>query len=186
LKTLSAYGYDVSAVWAEHNAWLLSLDTRAVTDEDRLWATQLPEPSGMADHFVPVRDATGTIVGSEPELLTAARAHVGRQYTLSPGQREVLRDRYGLTPTMVVVAENVELFPTEDVIWSLTLRSVEHVDPVRRRHVLNSVVLSPASAFFRDSAAKDKAREDDKAEKAEASGKAKKPTKVRDIAAEYI
>jgi hypothetical protein len=161
LKTLAAYGYNVTSVWAEHNAWLASLDVRAVTDHDRTWATQLPEPANVADHM-----AGGTF-----EVLTAARAHVGRQYTLSPGQREVLRDAYGLTPTETITLIDVELFPSEDVIWSLTLKSNEHIDP-KRKHVLREVVLQPAAAFFESAALKDKAREEDRAERnADADGK---------------
>lgn len=147
LKALTSYGYDTTALWKEHNEWLASLDDRKCTDEDRKWATQLPVPSSMEDHFA----------GGEAEVLTAARCHVGRQYSLSPGQRDVLRERYGLTPTMTVVAENVQMYKDTDVIFALTIRSTEHIDPKRRR-VLNSVVLSPASAFFRDAAAKDAAR----------------------------
>lgn len=172
LKVLSSQGYDTSSLWAEHNAWLETLDARECTDLDRQWATQLPEPTAIEDHFV----------DGQPELLTPARCHVGRQYTLSPGQRDVLRERYGLTPTMTVIATNVELFPTDDVIWSLALKSTEHIDP-KRRHVLNEVVLCPASAFFRDAAMKDKEREDDA--KTNADGSPKVP-KARLKALEYV
>lgn len=161
-KLLASQGYSpeaLSTLWAEHAVWLNSLDARAITDLDHQWATQLPEPASVEDHWVPERNAAGDIIGKRPEDLTAARCHVGRQYSLTPGQREILRERYGLTPTMVVQAVNVELFPgPDDVIWSITLKSVEHVDPRRRRHVLNEVVLQPASAFFRDAAAIDAAR----------------------------
>jgi hypothetical protein len=156
LKTLRAHGYAVDPLWAEHNAWLASIDSQPCTDFDRTWARQLPEPSTTEEHFA----------GGVEEVLTSARCHVGRKYTLSPGQRDVLRERYGLTPTVTVVATNVELYSTEDVIYSLTLKSVEHVDERRRRHVLNEVVLCPASAFFHDAAVLDKAREEEAAERA--------------------
>lgn len=175
LKGLTSQGYDTTALWREHNNWLAEIETRAITDEDRTWATQLPEPAVISDHFV----------NGQPEVLTAARTHFGRQYSLSPGQREVLRDRYGLTPTLVVTAENVELFPEDDVIYSLTLRSVEHVDPRRRTRVLNSVVLAPASAFFRDAAAIDKKREEEQ----EARDAEREPREVKkkvSIALQYV
>lgn len=174
LKLLTSQGYDTHAIWEDHNAWLLTLDTRECTDDDRRWATQNPMPSTIEEHFV----------DGEPELLTAARCHVGRQYTLSPGQRDVLRERYGLTPTMTVKATNVELFSAEDVIWSVTLKSTEHVDP-KRRHVLNEVVLCPAATFFRDADIKDKERELEAATKA-AEGKPRAQKSTTSMALGYL
>ena len=169
LRILESQGYDTSSIWAEHNAWLLTLDQQQPTERDHAWARRAPAPSTIDEHFV----------GGLPEQLTAAKCHAGRQFTLSPGQRDVLRTRFGLTPTKVVEVVNVAVYPNDaTLMWSVTLRSAEHVDPRRRKHVLNEVVLVPVSEFFEQAAARDKEREEQATEQAEKTGK---PTKVKNV-----
>jgi hypothetical protein len=152
LRCLTSYGYETAPLWKEHHEWLQSTELREPTDDDRHWATRAGEPSSVADHF---RD-------NLPEPLSAAQCWQGRQYTLTPGQRAYLRDRYGLTPTRVVELIEVGLFrsaPT--VVHTFVLRSAEHVDEQRRRHVLNAVCITNAAEFFARAAQIDKQREDD-------------------------
>jgi hypothetical protein len=164
LRILESQGYDTSSIWAEHNAWLLTLDQQQPTERDHAWARRAPAPS---------------TIDELPEQLTAAKCHAGRQFTLSPGQRDVLRTRFGLTPTKVVEVVNVAVYPNDaTLMWSVTLRSAEHVDPRRRKHVLNEVVLVPVSEFFEQAAARDKEREEQAAEQAEKTGK---PTRVKSV-----
>jgi hypothetical protein len=152
LKTLEAFGYDASSVWSQHNAWLVQLDERAPTDHDARWAKRNKEPSALADHF----DKNGV-----PEVLSAANAFKDRHYSLSPGQRDVLRNRYGLTPAKTIILTDVALFPGTNIIWSVNIRSAEHIDITRRRHVLAAAVIAPVAKFFDDAQARDKEREHD-------------------------
>lgn len=178
LHVLTSHGYATAALWAEHNHWLETVDLGPITEDDRHWATQLPEPSSIEQHV-----ANGTF-----EVLSAARCHVGRHYTLSPGQREVIREIAEMTPTKEVIVTNVTLFPDEDVIRSFTIRSTEHIDP-RRRHVAREVVITPAWKFFASAATKDKEREERNAA-AEAARlgepKAPKVPKAQSIGLSYL
>jgi hypothetical protein len=151
LRCLTSYGYETTALWKEHHDWLQSTELREPTDNDRRWAQRAAEPSATADHF---RD-------SLPEPLSAAQCWQGRQYTLTPGQRAYLRDRYGLTPTRVVELTEVGLFRATNIVHTFVLKSAEHVDEQRRRHVLNAVCITNAAEFFARAAQLDKQREDD-------------------------
>lgn len=207
LRTLESYGYDTVALWREHNEWLATLDERKPTDLDRHWATRADAPTPIEQHFIqelrfPIYanddssdlehyelKPTGWRVEKQyrPELLSGSNCFKDRQYTLTPGQRDVLRTRHGLTPAAVVVVTDVALFTGTSVVWSVTIKSAEHIDPRRRKHVLSEVVIAPASKFFQDGAAIDKARE---AEAVEADLKAVKkgaaPTTARVKALQYF
>lgn len=176
LRNLEAYGYNTSHIWAEHNAWLLTLDTQQVTEFDKLWATRNVEPTNITEHLaeehtrlVPIVHKTKrnkiVIVGMKEEkyddieTLRAATAFPDRQYTLSSGQRTTLKERHGLTPAKVVVLTNVTTYPGTNIIWSLTIKSAEHIDPRRRRHVLVEAVIQPASQFFAAAAEREKEAE---------------------------
>ena len=154
LRTLEAYGYNTEPVWAEHNEWLRTLDTRPVTAFDVTWATRNIAPSSVEEHFL----------GHEPELLRAAVAFEDRHFVLTPGQRDTLRERHGLTPARHVILVNVQTFPQTNVIASFTIKSAEHIDVRRRRHVLVEAVVINAAEFFEQGAARDKEREAELAE----------------------
>lgn len=181
LRTLEAYEYDTTSVWAEHNAWLRTLDTRLPSAFDATWATRNESPSSIEEHFLQVRkmpiyptDDEGNIDKSNgpigwneereygPELLRAANCFADRQFTLSPGMRDTLRERHGLTPAKHVVVTHAATFPGTNIVWQFTIKSAEHIDPRRRKHVLVEAVITPASEFFSVSAARDKEREVDK------------------------
>lgn len=148
MRTLEAYGYTTLPLWTEHNEWLAASEARLPDLEDHKWCQQF-EPSTTADHSS----------AGEFEVLTAARCHSGRQYTLSSGQRDVLRSRHGMTPTKDILIRDVALFKGTNLISQFTLCSTEHIDVRRRRHVLTEVVIAPASAFFSKAAQLDKERE---------------------------
>lgn len=182
LRLLTAQGYETSGLWAEHQAYLKSLDSpQEITDDVRKYATRAEGDTSIEDHFA----------DGQPEVLNISHITAGHQYTLSPGQRDVLRERYGLTPTTTIVVEDLGFYMGEgqltNYVSSITIRSVVHTDPRVRTRVLNSVVLHPAWQFFRDASIKDKAREDEKAEQAVLKGekvpKVKSPTS---LALQYI
>lgn len=179
LRNLEAYGYNTSHVWAEHNAWLLTLDTRQPTPFDATWATRNEQPSSIEDHFIQLLKfpvyANAAQEGDapvgweekrqyEPELLRAANAFADRHFTLTPGQRDVLRERHGLTPARHIIIVNVQTFPGTNLIASFTIKSAEHIDPRRRRHVLVEAVIINAAQFFQLGKARDDEREVAKAE----------------------
>jgi hypothetical protein len=153
IRVLASYGYDMSPVRAQHNTWIDSLDRREPTELDSTWASQT-SPSIISEHT-----NEGVF-----EVLSAARCFADRQFTLSPGQRETLREQHGLTPTRDVLISNVVTFPGTKVISQFTLRSTEHISEERRRHVLVSAVIYPAATFFETSARRDKEREEEAVE----------------------
>jgi hypothetical protein len=71
----------------------------------------------------------------------------GRIFTLTPAQRSVLADRYGMTPTTEVVVSEVDVWPADPTcVRSITLKSTEHV-PEHRRHVLSACVIEDWVSF---------------------------------------
>jgi hypothetical protein len=175
LRCLTSYGYETAPLWKEHHEWLQSTELREPTDDDRHWATRAGEPSSVADHF---RD-------NLPEPLSAAQCWEGRQYTLTPGQRAYLRDRYGLTPTRVVELIEVGLFRTTNIVHTFVLRSAEHVDEQRRRHVLNAVCITNAAEFFERAAQLDKQREEETAAQAATKESTPKTSRRMSMVEEY-
>lgn len=183
MRTLEAYGYNTAPLWKEHNDWLATIDERQPTDEDRTWATRKTQPSSLEQHFIQelkfpiyanddnmpnhLRVPVGwrTEKQYKPELLSSGNCFKDRHFCLTPGQREVLRNRHGLTPAQTIIITDVALFPNTNIIWSFTLKSAEHVDIRRRKHVLLEVVIAPAAQFFKDGAALDKEREAEAVEK---------------------
>lgn len=147
LRVLTAQGYDTQALWAEHNAWLEAMERRPVTEFDRQWATRLARMS-LGEHYSRVKDRDGWDVGNEAAVLAASLCHAGRQFRLSPGQRAVLREWYGLTPTRLVELVGVETFADCDVISAFTIRNAQHIDARERRHALVEVRVHPAAEFF--------------------------------------
>lgn len=136
LLKLHSHGFDVKALWAEHRKRLAKLDVTELTDEDHTWAT-VGAKVPLSEHW-------------ENPLLRASRLVVGRQFTLTPGQRSVLRNRTGLTPTEKIEVTAMVMYPGTQVVFSMTLRSCLHVDPRLRKHLLVETVLQPAAEFFRD------------------------------------
>lgn len=71
----------------------------------------------------------------------------GRAYTLTKGQRAILRERYGMTPTKEVVVNEIAVWPAAPTcVRHISLRSTEHV-PEHRRHLLNAAVIEDWTAF---------------------------------------
>lgn len=202
LRTLESYGYNTSSVWAEHNEWLKTLDTRNPTELDAVWATRNDKPSSIEEHFIqnlrfPIyaddHQPGDAPIGWRdekqygPELLTAANCFVDRQFTLTPGMRDTLRERHGLTPAKTVIINHVVTFPGTNIIWQFGIKSAEHIDPRRRKHVLVEAVITPASEFFQVSAARDKEREAEKAqEDAKRVKKGLAPISVKAKALQYF
>lgn len=206
LRTLEAYGYCTLPLWTEHNDWLASSERSEPTEADYTWAKQGEAPSNIEDHLIQILKfplyAKDAQRGEPPigwreekkygfEVLSAANCFSNRQYTLSSGQRDILRSRHGMTPTKDVLIQDVALFKGTNLISQFTLCSTEHIDVRRRRHVLTEVVICPASAFFSQAAARDKEREAEQAEREEATDAkrvkaGKEPISTRAKAMQYF
>ena len=182
IRILESFGYEIQPLWTEHHAWLQHYDTRTPTDHDSTWATRNAAPASIEAHFVQVLkhpiygdDPSNGPIGWEeekqygPVLFSAADCFTDRQFTLTGGMRDVLRQAHGLTPTKVVVVTNAVVFPGTNILSQFTIKSALHVDPKQRRHVLIEAVISPAAKFFEQASRLDKAREEEKV-KAERKG----------------
>lgn len=180
LHLLTAFGYDTSALWVEHNEWLQSEEDMPIGPKDAVWSTNRGRNPTTGAHF----DA------GVNEVLTAWNAANGFSYTLSAGQRRYLRNRYGMTPTSTVTIDRVAYFKGTNVIHTMLLTSDEHVPNSRRRHVLNEVVLI-ATDFFERSSAFDKEIEAERATgragtpTGQVSAKAKSAAYIAELVAAY-
>lgn len=152
LRTLEAYGYDTSSNWLEHNEWLKTLDTRQPTELDATWATRNEKPQSIEQQYE----------SGVAQVLSAANCFVDRHFTLSPGMRDTLRERHGLTPAQTIIITHAPTFPGTNILWQIAIKSAEHVDPRRRKHVLVEAVITPASEFFKAASERDKEREAEK------------------------
>lgn len=71
----------------------------------------------------------------------------GRAYTLTKGQRAVLKDQFGLTPTAEVIVDEIATWPAAPTIVAyILIRSSEHV-PASRRHLLNAATITDWVSF---------------------------------------
>lgn len=132
------FGFDTKPLWHALTMSQRKWEEGVPTEEDMRYV--LPTvPPDVATHFV---DGT-------PQELGAAVLWVGYSYTLTPGQRSLLRDTYGMTPTQTVTVERVEAFTGTQFARVMKLRSDMHVDPKNRRHVLISATINNVAEFFR-------------------------------------
>tara|TARA_R110000868_G_scaffold160977_5_gene390830 strand:- start:1906 stop:2727 length:822 start_codon:yes stop_codon:yes gene_type:complete len=130
---LHKLGYELSSVFVQHKAFETAHESAQPSELDHKYATRLATLPPLGEHF-------------EAMVLAASRCFKGRQYLLTPGQRALLRQRYGLTPTREVVVSEVELFEGTSVIRSFAIKSTLVV--ADRRHLLDAAVICPASDFF--------------------------------------
>jgi len=90
----------------------------------RICRWPLDVPMAIDDHL--------SLGNDRPTL--SCRVEVGRAYALTSGQRDVIRERYGMTPAQLVEVTEVGMFANTKYIRRITLQSCEHVD-VARRHM---------------------------------------------------
>jgi hypothetical protein len=150
LRTLEALGFDVKEQWRELTLRQEAQDRGTPTADDARYELPLVAPS------------TESHLKGGNEVLDPSRLWNGMSYTLSPGMRGILRDLYELTPTQTVTVAWVEPWPGTRHPYRMCLRSDEHVDPRRRKHVLTQVVVNEVGKFFRMSAERDAADVDSK------------------------
>lgn len=140
LHVLESANLPVSEATVRFRALLEQADTHVPTDYPTAFnirATARP----ISEHLTENRDMI-------PVNLHSPSSN-GRIFTLTPAQRSVLAERYGMTPTTEVVVSEIDVWPAAPTcVRSLTLRSTEHV-PEHRRHILSACVITDWVNFCR-------------------------------------
>lgn len=150
LRVLESHGFDVKALWRELSTRQSTWERGTPSEDDVRYTLPATQPD-LVSHLIDGKNAT----------LEVARLWNGYSYTLTPGQRSILRDTYGLTPTQTVTVAWVEPWPGTQHPRVMKLTSDLHVDPRNRKHVLVSAVINDVGTFFRN------AQELDEADRAE-------------------
>lgn len=160
------------------------------TEVDRMWP--LAGRVSITEHLVPnvkeiVTSASGMDVvlshGGDRERPTlSCRMRVGMAYSLTPGQRDVIRDRFNMTPAPLVEVIECAMYSDNIHIRRVTLKSCEHVDP-RRRAMMTKFSIDAWGQFCADAKQRDADREEAKAgsqaeSEAPGDGKTVKPVKA--------
>lgn len=170
--------YDLADVYKQHAEKLAGYEASLPTDLDVKY--QLSTPKSWAGHYE-------LVAGDCPEFSTST-IRVGGQFTLSAGQRKVLKDLAGLTPTRTITITDLELFPNSQAVRRLAIRSNQHI-PDNRKHVLISWTITSFGDFMQRAHDAEVTIAATKVadEKANKPGKVTKPTKtIEQIAADYI
>lgn len=146
LRVLEGHGFDVKSLWRE-------LATRVST-----WERGTPSEDDVRYTLPSVQpDLLNHLVDGAKQTLSPSVMWNGYSYTLTPGQRSILRDTYGLTPTQTVTVAWVEAWPGTQHPRVMKLTSDLHVDPRNRRHVLVSAVINDVGTFFKNAMELDEA-----------------------------
>jgi hypothetical protein len=109
---------------------------------------RLPTEQDARFPLTPASSIEDHINGQSREELSCALVS-GRKYSLTPGQRAILREWYGLTPTQLVVVERMEMFPHHpNLIRMVVLRSDVHITEDQRKHVLIHATIDSWGKFM--------------------------------------
>lgn len=148
LRTLDVHGFATQELWRELASRIATYERGTPGEADMRYTCPTVAPD-IATHFTE---------GGVPQELSASVMWAGYSYSLTPGQRAVLRDTYGLTPTQTVTVDFIEMWPGTQHPRSVKLRSDVHVDPRNRRHVLTQCVIRDVATFFADAQEHDNAQ----------------------------
>lgn len=133
-RHLSVLGINVSSITTQIEEAREDYNAQPAT-EDRLFPWV--KPDAITEHLLP---------GGRRTVLTSAIG-VGREYELSPGQRDYMRNHYGMTPAQTVEVTTFELYADGKHIKSVRFRSAEHIDP-QRRHVIRAFAIHNWGRFM--------------------------------------
>lgn len=137
LRHLESQGFEVKQLWRELTARGEARADEAPPPEDCVHALPKEAPQ-IESHFV----------DGVAEVLQVSKLWEGYSYSLTAGQRELLREMYGMTPSQTVTVTWIEKWPKSDWLRSLRIQSDVHVDPRLRRHLLTAVVIKTTGKFF--------------------------------------
>jgi hypothetical protein len=154
LRVLDSLGAPTSDLWKWLAYEVERAESGSPSPSDLSWP--LIQPDGILDHLErTVRAGNGE--STRPVLSCAIT--VGRAYELSPAQRDVLRSRFGFTPTKTVEVVEIETFKGHPgVVRKVVLKSGEHIDP-RRRAILQQVTITAWGEFMSQCTARATERE---------------------------
>ncbi len=134
---LEGEAFDCSALRTQLDAMLACHEAEQPTQRDMLYRMPEAAPT-ITEHLQS---------GSNP-VFTAGRLWSGYSYELTPGQRSILREAYGMTPTQTVTITDIETWKGTRFLRSFKLTSDIHTDPRARRHVLTACIIRDAGAFL--------------------------------------
>lgn len=137
LRHLESQGFEVKQLWRELTARGEARADEAPPPEDCVHTLPKEAPQ-IESHFV----------DGVAEVLQVSKLWEGYSYSLTAGQRELLREMYGMTPSQTVTVTWIEKWPKTEWLRSLRIQSDVHVDPRLRRHLLTAVVIKTTGKFF--------------------------------------
>lgn len=137
LRHLESQGFEVKQLWRELTARGEARADEAPPPEDCVHCLPKEAPQ-IESHFV----------DGVAEVLQVSKLWEGYSYSLTAGQRELLREMYGMTPSQTVTVTWIEKWPHSDWLRSLRIQSDVHVDPRLRRHLFTAVVIKTTGKFF--------------------------------------
>jgi hypothetical protein len=141
LRVLHDAGLSARDVAAAYGTLVEPTPTMRPPDADTRYT--LPDvPPTTAEHFI----------GGAAQGLSASVLWPGFSYTLSKGQRALMREAYGMTPTATVTCVDVERWPGTQHPCRVSFKSDVHVDPRLRRAVLTHVTITHVGDFFAQAA----------------------------------
>lgn len=164
---LEGEAFDCSALRAQLASMTACHEAQQPTARDMLYAMPANAPT-ISEHLQS---------GSNPTF-TAGRLWSGYSYELTPGQRAILREAYGMTPTQTVTITDIETWKGTRFLRSFKLTSDIHTDPRNRRHVLTSCIIRDAGAFLHSAAELDAKKEAEAVEGAAVGVRKKKKDNV--------
>ena len=129
------------------------------------WEGGVSITSHLSEGSKVIRSSSGAVVKVGPmeeRPVLSTQIEVGRAYSLTPAQRDVVRSWFNMTPAKLVEVLDIAFFPvsvanrSETVqsliprhIMHVVLRSVEHVEE-RRKHVINKFTIAPWGRFMHE------------------------------------
>jgi hypothetical protein len=145
---LKSHGFNMRGTQEQYDDWRYICQRQPTADDLKY---KLTPAATASEHLV------GHGTDERPPLST--RLVVGRAYSLTPGQRDVLRERYGLTPTRTIIVTGYNTFEPvhPGVIRWVTIKSNMHVDDTRK-HILISATIGDFGHFMATAEQRDRDR----------------------------
>ena len=171
VRLLALLGYDLADIHRQHTTKLAEHESGQPTDLDLKYKLNVPE--SWVSHF------------EEVPLLSCFTIRVGAQFKLTSGQRRVLKDMAGLTPTRTITILDLELFPGTRAVRTLTIGSNIHIPEHQRRHVLTKWTISSFGDFMERAYLADVETNDVKVVEEERKTSVKVPRKVKTLEEMY-
>jgi len=135
VRLLVELDYDLSGLYAQHQKRLDDRERGTPTALDLKYALNVP--TSWAAHFD----------GGVP-YFGVSTLRVGGQLLLTSGQRKVLNDMAGLTPTRTITILDIDFYPGTTAVRTLTIGSNLHVPDHKRKHVLSKWTLTNFGEFM--------------------------------------